>query len=113
MIREFVYLPLFEKNWCGLGLAPGALVELENQLLKDPHIGKVIEGTGGLRKMRFALPNTGKSGGVRVLYVDFVQSEKLFFVNVYAKAKQKSLSDEEKALLKQAVKALGDELRKE
>ena len=46
--------------------------KLENEIANNPSIGKVIRGTGGLRKMRFALGGSGKSGGTRILYVDFV-----------------------------------------
>ena len=49
----------------------------ELELLKNPQIGPVIRGTGRLRKMRFAFPNGGKSGSVRVCYVDFVIQEAL------------------------------------
>lgn len=36
-------------------------------LAADPVIGDVMEGTGGCRKVRFAKPGTGKSGGYRVI----------------------------------------------
>lgn len=111
MTREFIYLPPFEKNWSKLGLTDKDLQHLENLLINDPQLGDVIEGTGGLRKMRFALPNRGKSASTRVLYVDFAYFEKLFVVNVYSKNKQESLSNTEKAMLKHAVKALEESLK--
>ena len=82
-------------------------------LINNPDIGDVIPGAGGLRKLRFALPGRGKSGGVRVLYVDFAYYEKIFVVNVYPKSKKDSLTDEEKAILKHAVKAIENSLRKD
>ena len=44
-------------------------------LLKDPESGPVMEGTGGIRKVRFALKNQEKSGSVRVCYADFAEYE--------------------------------------
>lgn len=111
MTREFVYLPSFDKNWAKLGFTDDDLLELETILINNPNLGDVIEGTGGLRKLRFALPYGGKSGGVRVLYVDFAYYEKIFIVNVYPKNKKESLSDEEKSMLKRAVKAIEEGLR--
>ena len=41
---------------------------LQNLLLEKPDRGPVFTGTGGLRKLRFALPGRGKRGGARVIY---------------------------------------------
>ncbi len=65
-------MPIFDKQWRAMGLDDNDLQALQIELLKDPQIGSVIQGTGKLRKMRFAFPNRGKSGSSRVLYVDFV-----------------------------------------
>lgn len=46
-------------------------MRLENALLEDPKAGSVIKGTGGARKFRFAFEDQGKSGSVRIIYVDF------------------------------------------
>ncbi|HEX9776725.1 MAG TPA: hypothetical protein VGA63_01150 [Geopsychrobacteraceae bacterium] len=37
-------------------------------LSQHPEAGAIIEGTGGVRKLRWSLPGAGKSGGVRVIY---------------------------------------------
>ena len=43
---------------------------LQNHLMEDPEAGDVIEGSGGLRKIRHADPgrSKGKCGGLRVIY---------------------------------------------
>lgn len=41
----------------------------QNHLLLHPTIGKVVPGSGGVRKIRWATKGKGKSGGVRVIYV--------------------------------------------
>ena len=75
-------------------------------LLKDPHSGPVMEGTSGIRKVRFPLVNRGKSGSVRVCYTDFAEHEVIYLITAFEKKKQENLSDEEKNVLKKLVKSL-------
>ena len=42
--------------------------EVINYLATHPKAGIVMEGTGGVRKLRWSRGNQGKSGGVRVIY---------------------------------------------
>jgi mRNA-degrading endonuclease RelE of RelBE toxin-antitoxin system len=42
--------------------------ELINYLAAYPKSGDIIQGTGGVRKVRFAGKGKGKSGGYRVVY---------------------------------------------
>ncbi len=63
MIRTFIEVPLFtRRRWKEIGLNDDDLRSLQIILLQDPKSGPVIEGTGGIRKVRFALENRGKSG---------------------------------------------------
>ncbi|MCC7093285.1 MAG: hypothetical protein IT277_03735, partial [Ignavibacteriaceae bacterium] len=39
--------------------------KLQNELMLNPQRGKVISGSGGLRKIRWGISGKGKSGGVR------------------------------------------------
>jgi len=112
MEREFIYFKVFEKNWRELGLTDDDLQELENTIIANPNIGKLVKGTGGLRKMRLPLLNRGKSGGMRVLYVDFVSYEKTAVMNVYAKSVQETITDEQKNEYKKLIALLSKELRK-
>jgi len=93
--REFIELPQFHKNWNELGLDEESLRMLQIQLLKNPQAGDVVPGTGGLRKYRFRLPNRGKSGGARVLYVDFVAYEKIYLITAYSKSDKENLTKTE------------------
>lgn len=52
-------------------------------LLKDPESGPIMEGTGGIRKVRFPLENRGKSGGVRVCYTDFAEDEVIYLITAH------------------------------
>jgi hypothetical protein len=71
MTRTLVRLPEFEKQCKHIELSENDVMEIENALLENPAVGEVMRGTGGLRKFRIALKNSGKSGGIRVIYVDF------------------------------------------
>lgn len=106
MKREFIYFEIFDKNWRNLGLTDKDLIELENTINNNPDIGNIIQGTGGLRKLRFALPNKGKSGSARVLYVDFISYEKIIFMNVYAKNEKENITDKEKQIYKTLINEL-------
>lgn len=77
-------------------------------LLKDSESGPVIEGTGGIRKVRFPLEDRGKSGSVRVCYTDFAEFEVTYLITAFTKKEQENLTDEEKKVLRKLVKALRD-----
>lgn len=109
MIRAFIEVPMFTKKWKELGLTGETLRELQNILLNDPKTGDVIQGTGGLRKIRIPMPNKGKSGGSRVIYVDIELKEIIYFINVYTKNEKDDLTEEEKKAFKAIVKRLKEE----
>ena len=110
MTRVFVELPSFRNAWRSLGLTDRDLRRLQEELLAGPQRGNVIQGTGGVRKMRFALENRGKSGSVRVIYVDFVIYEKLYLLTAYPKSEKDNLTKAERNELKKLVEILEAEL---
>ncbi|MBQ8385684.1 MAG: type II toxin-antitoxin system RelE/ParE family toxin [Spirochaetaceae bacterium] len=107
--RTFIEVPLFTKRWKEIGLNDGDLLNLQTMLLKNPQSGPVMEGTGGIRKVRFPLENKGKSGSVRVCYTDFEEYEVTYLITAFTKNEQENLSAEEKTVLKKLVKALKNE----
>ena len=109
MKREFVEIELFTKTWDALELSDDELIELQNFLLENPAAGALIQGAGGARKVRMAFQSKGKSGGGRVVYVDFAVSERTYLLMVYPKSKQETLSDAHK----KAARALIGAIRKE
>lgn len=102
-------MPLFTKRWKEIGLNDADLLNLQIMLLKNPQSGPVMEGTGGIRKVRFPLENKGKSGSVRVCYTDFEEYEVTYLITAFTKNEQENLSAEEKTVLKKLVKALKNE----
>lgn len=110
MTRVFVELPSFRSDWKALGLTDTDLRRLQEELLANPKIGNAMQGTGGVRKMRFAFENRGKSGSMRVIYVDFEIHEKLYLLTAYPKSEKDNLSKAERNELKKLVDILESEL---
>ena len=106
MTRKFVNTSGFDRNWAAMGLDDDDLCRLQNELLNDPQKGDVIQGTGGLRKMRFAVKDKGKRGGVRVCYVDFVVYERIYLITAYPKSNKENLSPDECASIAKMIEAL-------
>ncbi len=78
-------------------------------LAKRPTAGQIIQGTGGLRKVRFARPGRGKSGGARVIYYYHDKHKPILLLLIYAKADQENITAEQKAQLKKYVNEIIDE----
>ena len=110
MQRLFVELPMFRSKWKKLGLTETDLMRLQSELLIDPKVGDVMRGTSGCRKMRFAFEKRGKSGSVRVIYIDFEVYEKIFLITAYAKNTKENLTEEECNELKQLIGILEEQL---
>lgn len=58
----------------------------------DPLHGAIIPGSGGVRKMRFALPGAGKSGGVRIIHYYKALDDMVFLLDIYAKKQKENLT---------------------
>ncbi|WP_405236985.1 MULTISPECIES: type II toxin-antitoxin system RelE/ParE family toxin [Lentisalinibacter] len=78
-------------------------------LARRPKAGRIIQGTGGLRKLRFARPGKGKSGGARVIYYYHDDTKPILLLLIYAKADQDNLTNAQKAQLKKHVNIVIDE----
>ena len=110
--RTFIEVPLFTKRWKEIGLTDEELTALQIVLLKDPQSGPVMEGTGGIRKVRFPLENRGKSGSVRVCYTVFEEYEVIYLITAFTKDEEDNLTQKEKQILKKLVKTLKEEAGK-
>lgn len=110
MTRLFVELPSFRSDWRSLGLADSDLRRLQEELLAGPQAGRVMQGTGGIRKIRFAYEGRGKSGSIRVIYVDFPIYGKLYLLTAYSKSEAENLTKAERNELKRLVETLEREL---
>ena len=73
---------------------------LVNYLSSSPHAGDLIKGTGGIRKIRWAREDTGKSGAYRVIYFFHSMEIPLFVLNIFAKNEKANISQAERNELK-------------
>jgi hypothetical protein len=96
--------------WNALGCDDDDLSVLQKLICDDPQASPVIQGTGGVRKMRVALEGRGKSGGARVLYVDFVMNGAVGLLYAYPKSRKDNIDESEKRILKEMVEQIGKNL---
>ncbi|HEU4562286.1 MAG TPA: type II toxin-antitoxin system RelE/ParE family toxin [Longimicrobium sp.] len=68
-----------------------------------PEAGAEIKGTGGLRKLRWAVEGHGKRGGVRVIYIPLRVRAVILLLFVYQKNEQEDLTAEQKKVLRVLV----------
>ena len=85
--------------------------ELVAFLATNPSAGDLIEGTGGVRKVRFAAQGKGKSGGVRVVYYFVPEDGPLYALLLYAKSKQADMSPEQRKVVAGLAAGLKDALK--
>ena len=100
---HFVETNEFVRQWDALGFdCEHDLLALQLLIMRDPNLGKVIAGTGGLRKTRFgrASDRIGKRGGVRVCYVHFPDKSIVLLVTAYGKTEKDNLTANEKKLIR-------------
>jgi hypothetical protein len=76
---------------------------LQNVLIINPWIGKVIEGSGGLRKLRIGLPGRGKHGGGRLIYYFWARVDRCYLLMAYAKSGQDDLTPDQRRRLAEAM----------
>lgn len=106
MTRTFIQTLEFSRSWDSLGLDDNDLKKMEHEILRNPKIGKVIRGTGHLRKMRVSFPGRGKSGSVRVCYVDFEEVGVVYLIAVFSKKDKVNLTMSECNALKKMIEKL-------
>jgi hypothetical protein len=71
-----------------------------------PEGGDLIQGAGGIRKLRWDRPGMGKSGGLRVIYFFHDLNMPLYLLAVYPKSQKSNITDSEKAIMGKLTKEL-------
>ena len=79
--------------------------KLQELLVNNPTSGDVIQGTGGLRKLRYGDANRGKGkrGGLRIIYYWWVNEYQIFLFTIYNKNEISDLSHDQKKKLKELL----------
>jgi len=99
---EFVETPIFTRLVLKL-MADDDYAAMQAALARRPDLGKIIPGSGGIRKMRWAGSGRGKRGGLRVIYYWQVADDQIWLLLVYPKNERDDLSHDEVKQLKRLV----------
>ena len=78
---KYVYAYLTEDEYLGL----------QSFLLQFPEAGKVVPGSGGVRKVRWGITGRGKSGGVRVIYYFKRREDEIWLLTIYRKSETENI----------------------
>ena len=105
---EFIETPMFTRQIKQIA-TDEELRELQKTLIESPDKGDLIQKTGGLRKVRMATGNQGKSGSARVIYF-LATAEIIYLVLAYPKSTKDNLTDAEKSRLKKLANLLKNEV---
>ena len=99
---EFIESPLFFKAAKEL-LDDEQLRDLQKALAAHPGKGKIIPGSGGLRKIRWHSNGKGKRGGLRVIYYWIMPDHQIYLLYVYKKTEQEELTPEQLKMLRRLM----------
>jgi hypothetical protein len=94
-MQTVVELPRFSLRAKSV-MTEAELDEAKVMIATDPECGDPLEGTGGVRKVRFAVGNKGKSGGVRIVYYFYNEAIPVFLLTVFAKKDMPNLKKAER-----------------
>jgi hypothetical protein len=102
----FVELPAFSR-FRAIYLDDVSFGALQDAMMQNPESGNLIEGTGGLRKLRHGDPRRGKGkrGGLRVVYYWWASRSQFWLFTLYDKDEMEDLSCDEKKALKGMLQA--------
>ncbi|MGA9537614.1 MAG: hypothetical protein WBR24_17050 [Desulfobacterales bacterium] len=101
----FIETPIFTKLVTDL-ISDDEYRKIQLALVLRPEAGKIITGSGGLRKIRWKSGGSGKRGGLRLIYFWDVPEDRIYMLLIYKKAKQKDLNPNQLKILRNLVKEL-------
>ena len=81
---EFIETTTFTKYLYDY-LSEDEYLGLQSFLLQYPQSGKIVRGSGGVRKIRWSISGKGKSGGVRVIYYFKKSNDEIWLLTIYSK----------------------------
>ena len=101
----FIETPIFTKLVTDL-IPDDEYRKIQLALVFRPEAGKLIPGSGGLRKIRWKSGGRGKRGGLRLIYFWDVPEDRIYMLLIYKKSKQKDLTPNQLKILRNLVKEL-------
>jgi len=94
--------PTFSRQVLAL-LSDDEYRRLQVVLANRPVSGSLIKGSGGLRKIRWAIEGRGKRGGVRAIYYWAATHQRLLMLLIYSKSERDDLGPEQLKALRKIV----------
>jgi hypothetical protein len=88
---RFFETPIFTRTVTEL-LDDDEYHSLQLALLLQPRAGRVIRGSGGLRKLRWSKRGQGKRGGIRVIYYWDESSVTFYLLYAFRKNEREDLT---------------------
>lgn len=112
MIYIFYETPCFTRRVVEL-LDDETYRKLQNELQENPAKGEVMQGCGGIRKVRLEAPKRGmgKRGGFRVIYLHVPEAQRIYLITIYGKDEQDDLGVEQKRQLRAIAEQTRETLR--
>ena len=113
MLREFIETEVF-KNLIDQLDDHNLKRDIEDEILKNPSRGDVIQGSGGIRKLRVGKKRAGrgKSGGFRVLYLDLPEYQTTYLIFIYEKGDLENITSVQKQRMKEISERIKNEYKK-
>jgi hypothetical protein len=81
LFTRYVYMYLTEDEYLGLQSYP----------LQFPEAGKIVPGSGGVRKLRWSISGAGKRGGTRVIYYYKKRDSEIWMLTIYSKSETENI----------------------
>ncbi len=98
----FIEAPIFSKHIYDY-LDEAGYSALQQALVLKPDAGKVIPGSGGLRKLRWAGSGRGKRGGLRIIYYFIREDGQIWLLTIFAKNEAENIPNSVLKLLRKEI----------
>lgn len=103
--------PTFDRQARAAGLSDDELAAIASAIGAAPLSGDLMQGTGGARKLRFARPGAGKSGGYRTIHYFGGEDVPVFLLAVVDKGQRANLSKAERNELAEVLPRIAEAYR--
>ena len=102
---KIIETPIFTKRLKNIVDDDDEYRQIQNILILNPESGKIIKGSGGLRKIRWSGSGRGKRGGSRIIYYWLKDEEIIFMLLIYLKNESEDLTQAQIKILKSIVES--------
>jgi len=89
-VLTVVESPIFQKLWPRYW-DEDERADFASFIALNPEAGSVVRGSGGVRKVRWVREGTGKSGGVRIIYLARNEAGEVYLLTLYAKSESENI----------------------